>query len=55
MSKEHLFIKTIVGVVGAIRYLEQFDNSGDGDYTAEKYQHEYILLSDEEIRKMFNV
>ncbi len=48
-------LKKLLGVVGTIRYLEQFDNSGDGDYTTEKYKHEEIQPSDEEIRKMFSL
>ena len=27
-----------LGVVGTIRFLQQFDNGGNGDYTKEKYE-----------------
>lgn len=27
-----------LGVIGAIRYMEQFDGGGSGDYTKEKYE-----------------
>ena len=46
-------LKTALGVTGTLKFLEQFDNSGSGDYTAEKYEHEEAEPSDAEIRKMF--
>ena len=42
-----------MGVTGAIRFLEQFDQGGYGDYTAEKYLNEEVEPTDEEIRRMF--
>ena len=45
-------LKESLGVTGTIRFLEQFDNGGSGDYTAEKYLFEEEP-TDEEIRKMF--
>ena len=30
-------LKDTLGVTGTIRFLEQFDHGGSGDYTAEKY------------------
>ena len=35
------------------QFLEQFDNGGSGDCTAEKYEPEETEPSDAEIRKMF--
>ena len=46
-------LKESLGVTGMLRFLEQFDNGGSGDYTAEKYENEEPEPSDEEIRKMF--
>ena len=46
-------LKETLGVTGAIRFLEQFDNGGSGDYTAEKYLQEEPEPTDEEIRRMF--
>jgi len=46
-------LKNALGVTGTLKFLEQFDNGGSGDYTAEKYEHEETELSDAEIRKMF--
>lgn len=46
-------LKASLGVVGTLRFLEQFDNGGSGDYTAEKYLSEEPELDNEEIRKMF--
>ncbi len=46
-------LKESLGVTGMLRFLEQFDHGGSGDYTAEKYIKEEIEPSDEEIRKMF--
>lgn len=42
-----------LGVTGMLRFLEQFDHGGSGDYTAEKYEKEETEPLDEEIRKMF--
>lgn len=38
-----------LGVVGTIRFLQQLDNGGKGDYTKEKYEKEDITLTREEI------
>lgn len=46
-------LKEALGVTGTIKFLEQFDNGGYGDYTAEKYENEVSEPTDEEIRKMF--
>ena len=46
-------LKETLGVTGTIRFLEQFDNGGSGDYTAEKYLQEDPEPTDEEIRRMF--
>lgn len=46
-------LKEALGVTGALKFLEQFDHGGYGDYTAEKYLNEEAELTDEEIRKMF--
>lgn len=46
-------LKESLGVIGMLRFLEQFDHGGSGDYTAEKYENEETEPSDEEIRKMF--
>ena len=46
-------LKTALGVTGTLKFLEQFDNGGSGDYTAEKYEHEETKSSDAEIREMF--
>ncbi len=44
-------LKNALGVVGAIRFLEMYDNGGKGDCTAEKYNESD--LNEEDIRKMF--
>ena len=46
-------LKNALGVTGALKFLEQFDRGGSGDYTAEKYREDEDTPSDEEIRKMF--
>ena len=46
-------LKESLGVTGMLRFLEQFDHGGSGDYTAEKYENKETEPSDEEIRKMF--
>lgn len=46
-------LKETLGVTGALKFLEQFDHGGYGDYTAEKYLSEEPEPTDEEIRKMF--
>lgn len=46
-------LKNALGVTGTIKFLEQFDNGGFGDYTAEKYVNEEPEPSNEEIRKLF--
>lgn len=46
-------LKNKLGVAGTIRFLEQFDNGGSGDYTAEKYEHDDVKMTKEEMLKMF--
>lgn len=46
-------LKESLGVTGMLRFLEQFDHGGSGDYTAKKYENEETEPSDDEIRKMF--
>ena len=46
-------LKEALGVTGTLKFLEQFDNGGYGDYTAEKYQGGDAEPTDEEIRRMF--
>lgn len=46
-------LKAALGVTGTLKFLEQFDNGGSGDYTAQKYEREEPELSDDEIRKIF--
>ena len=46
-------LKESLGVTGMLRFLEQFDHGGSGDYTSEKYEKDELEPSDEEIRKMF--
>ncbi len=46
-------LKDKFGVAGTIKYLQQFDNGGSGDYTKEKYLEEDISLTKEEILEMF--
>ena len=42
-----------LGVTGTLRFLEQFDNGGSGDYTKEKYDQIDEKPSKEEILKIF--
>lgn len=42
-----------LGIVGAIRFLQQFDNGGNGDYTKEKYDKEDVKLTEEEMCRIF--
>lgn len=46
-------LKEALGVTGTLKFLEQFDHGGYGDYTAEKYLNEEPEPTDEEIRKIF--
>lgn len=46
-------LKDALGVVGTVRFLEQFDGGGTGDYTEEKYRDDEKEPTDEEIRRMF--
>lgn len=46
-------LKNALGVRGTLRFLEQSDNGGSGDYTKEKYEEEDARLSKEEILNMF--
>ena len=42
-----------LGVVNTIKFLEQFDNGGSGDYTKEKYDLPDIDLTREDILDLF--
>ena len=46
-------LKSALGVTGMLRFLEQFDHGGNGDYTQEKYLEEELEPTDAEIRAMF--
>ena len=46
-------LKNALGVTGTLKFLEQFDHGGSGDYTAEKYATNEAEPTDAEIRKMF--
>lgn len=46
-------LKESLGITGTIRFLEQFDNGGSGDYTREKYESDDAEPTDSEIRQMF--
>lgn len=46
-------LKEALGITGTIRFLEQFDQGGSGDYTTEKYQTIEPEPTDEEIRRQF--
>lgn len=35
-----------LGVTGMLRYLEQYDNGGSGDYTKEKYEKETLSMEE---------
>ncbi|MCM1241371.1 MAG: hypothetical protein NC314_00900 [Roseburia sp.] len=35
-----------LGIVGMLRYLEQYDNGGNGDYTKEKYEMEEMAIDE---------
>lgn len=48
-------LKEALGVTGTLKFLEQFDQGGSGDYTAEKYLNDEPEPTDEEIRKMFGL
>jgi hypothetical protein len=46
-------LKDALGVTGTLRFLEQYDQGGSGDYTTEKYAKDDKEPTDAEIRKMF--
>lgn len=46
-------LRDSLGVTGTLKFLEQFDHGGYGDYTTEKYLNDKPEPTDEEIRKMF--
>lgn len=46
-------LKDNLGVVNTIKFLEQFDNGGSGDFTREKYEQVDKPLTKEEILKLF--
>ena len=35
-----------LGPIGMARYLEEYDNGGQGDYTKEKYEHPDYSIED---------
>ena len=37
---------TALGPVGMARFMEEYDNGGSGDYTAEKYQQPDLTIDD---------
>lgn len=46
-------LRQALGITGAIKFLEQFDHGGSGNYTREKYENGEQEPTDEEIRCMF--
>ena len=56
-SDNHLLdiniLKESLGITDMLKFLEQFDHGGSGDYTKEKYENQEPEFTDEEIRKMF--
>lgn len=46
-------LKDNLGVVNTLKFLEQFDNGGDGDYTKEKYETPDAALTKEAILNLF--
>ena len=46
-------LKDALGVTGMLKFMEQFDQGGHGDYTNEKYLHEEEEPTDDEIRRIF--
>ena len=46
-------LKSKLGVTGTLKFLEQFDNGGSGDYTKEKYEIDDEKMSKEEMLNMF--
>lgn len=46
-------LKEKLGVVNTLRFLEQFDNGGSGDFTMEKYMQDEKPLTKEEILELF--
>lgn len=48
-------LKKALGVTGTLKFLEQFDNGGSGDFTAQKYENEAPEPTDKEIRQMFGL
>lgn len=46
-------LKDSLGISGTLKFLEQFDHGGSGDYTKEKYENQEPEFTDEEIRQMF--
>lgn len=45
-------LKEKLGVVNTLKFLQQFDNGGSGDYTAEKYMNEDNKMSKEELLEL---
>lgn len=46
-------LKSKLGVTGTLKFLEQFDNGGSGDYTKEKYETDDEKMTKEEMLNMF--
>lgn len=46
-------LKSRLGVTGTLRFLEQYDHGGYGDYTREKYETADENLTKEEIMLLF--
>ena len=46
-------LRQALGITGTIKFLEQFDHGGSGDYKRERDENEEQKLTDEEIRCMF--
>lgn len=46
-------LKKHLGVVNTIKFLEQFDNGGSGDYTKDKYNSPDEPLSKDELLDLF--
>lgn len=45
-------LKEKLGVVNTLKFLQQFDNGGSGDYTVEKYMNEDNKMSKEELLEL---
>ena len=45
-------LKEKLGVVNTLKFLQQFDNGGSGDYTVEKYMNVDNKMSKEELLEL---